>query len=256
MTSRSQLPGLVAAEGARPVPVGVLSTVESSDLVSRRLAGGSERLDPAATARIAAHCAGLPLALVIVAARVVNNPTTAPATLAALATGADRLDTFAGGDAFTDLRAVFSWSYRALSPDAARAFRLFGLCPTVDLTAPMLASLAAVPLAAARSSLTELAVAHLMEEHAPGRFTAHDLLRAYAAELVTTVDDRASGLAATARLVDHCLHTAHRATTAIKQVRRPIDLGAMSPGAVVTPLAGTGAAFDWFDAERCPSCWR
>ena len=43
----------------------------------------------------------------------------------------DLLD--AGGDPRTAVRAVFSWSYRHLDADAARAFRLAGLHPGPDL---------------------------------------------------------------------------------------------------------------------------
>ena len=34
-----------------------------------------------------------------------------------------------------------------------------------------------------KTGLAELARAHLVNEHRPGRYTLHDLLRAYAAEL-------------------------------------------------------------------------
>ena len=44
----------------------------------------------------------------------------------------------------TDVRAVFSWSYRALSAGAARLFRLLGLHPGPDITVGAAASLAAV----------------------------------------------------------------------------------------------------------------
>ena len=44
----------------------------------------------------------------------------------------DLLD--AGGDPRTAVRAVFSWSYRHLDADAARAFRLVGLHPGPDWT--------------------------------------------------------------------------------------------------------------------------
>ena len=41
-----------------------------------------------------------------------------------------------GGDPATDLRAVFSWSYRTLTADAARLFRLLGLHPGPDISRP------------------------------------------------------------------------------------------------------------------------
>jgi hypothetical protein len=63
-----------------------------------------------------------------------------------------------------------------------RMFRPIGIHPGPDIAAPTAASLAAVPLAQARRALRELTGARLLNEHAPGRFGCHDLLRAYAAE--------------------------------------------------------------------------
>jgi hypothetical protein len=53
------------------------------------------------------------------------------------------LDPLPGGDLATDVRAVFSWSYRALSDPAARMFRLLGLHPGPDISLAAAASLAA-----------------------------------------------------------------------------------------------------------------
>lgn len=77
------------------------------------------------------------------------------------------------------MRAGFSWSYRYLSPAAARLFRLLGLHPGPDLTAPAAASLA---ISQVRPVLAELTRTHLLGERSPGRYTFHDLLRAYVME--------------------------------------------------------------------------
>ena len=44
----------------------------------------------------------------------------------------------------TDLRAVFAWSYQALSGAAARVFRLFGVHPGPDIAGNALASVAGI----------------------------------------------------------------------------------------------------------------
>ena len=61
-------------------------------------------------------------------------------------------------------------------------FRLLGLHPGPDITAAAAASLAGIAAGQARQALRDLAAAHLIAEHAPGRYAFHDLLRAYAAE--------------------------------------------------------------------------
>jgi DNA-binding IclR family transcriptional regulator len=78
------------------------------------------------------------------------------------------------------VQAVFSWSYTTLTPAAARLFRLLGLHPGPDTTAPATASLTALPLAQARRLLAELVRAGLLTETTPGRYGFHDLLAAYA----------------------------------------------------------------------------
>src|SRR5690606_2959771 len=59
---------------------------------------------------------------------------TGPRT-AQLTAEVDRLDLMPSADA-PSLRAVFSWSYRALPASAARVFRLLGLSDAADLSLP------------------------------------------------------------------------------------------------------------------------
>ena len=183
VTSRSQLTSLVAAEGAHLIPLSLLSTLEASQLLARRLGADRVAAEPQAVTDIITMCARLPLALAIVAARAATNPSF---SLAVFASGLTRaqgsLDAFEGTDATVDTRAVFSWSYRQVSSDASMLFRLLGLHRGPDITMPGAASLAGISLAQVQPLLEELAGAHLINEHVPGRFTFHDLLRAYASE--------------------------------------------------------------------------
>src|SRR5690606_20993740 len=151
-------------------------------------------------------CARLPLALTVVAARAATDPGLSVADLLTeLRDERSRLDGLDAGDAAANLRTVFSWSYQALSPDAARAFRALGLHPGETFTASVLANLLGVETETARTMLTELHEAHLIEWHVGDRDTLHDLLRTYARDLARDGDDVA---AATRRLVDYHLHTA------------------------------------------------
>src|SRR5439155_144864 len=81
--------------------------------------------------------ARLPLALTLVAAHAAIRPDAGLRPLAdELRHTRHRWRTLAGDDPATAVRAVFSWSYQALAPDAARLFRLLGLHPGADITAP------------------------------------------------------------------------------------------------------------------------
>src|SRR6185437_10596382 len=166
--------------------------------------------EPEPVELIIAASARLPLALAIVAARAAARPSFPLAAIAAeLREATSALDPFDGGDRATNVRAVFSWSYRALGDPAARLFRLLGLHPGPDIAAAAAASLAAVPLDQARAQLAELTRAHLLTEPAPGRYAVHDLLRAYAGELACRHDDQAAQDAAVDRVLACYLHVAH-----------------------------------------------
>lgn len=148
--------------------------------------------------------------------------------------------------------AVFSWSYHTLSPSAARLFRLLGLHWGPDLSVPAAASLTGIPIPKARSLLFELTQAHLLTESTPGRYTFHDLLRAYAAEQAHQVDVDVDRYAATHRLLDHYLHTAHAAARLLYPGRDPIAVPLIPPQPGVTPEtpADHGQAMAWFTAEH------
>jgi hypothetical protein len=62
----------------------------------------------------------------------------------------DRLDALAADEKTTQVRAVFSWSYQALEPGPARAFRLLGLHPGPDISTPAAAALLDAPISATR----------------------------------------------------------------------------------------------------------
>jgi tetratricopeptide (TPR) repeat protein len=159
------------------------------------------------------------------------------------------LDALDGGDSATDIRAVFSWSYRALGPAAARLFRLLGLHAGPDITAAAAASLAGVPPSDVRPALTELTRAQLIVERAPGRFGCHDLLRAYAADRARAEDTGEQRLAAVHRVLDHYLTTAHAAARLLYPHRDPITLATPQPGVTPESLTDHRQALAWFTAE-------
>ncbi|MFF3852439.1 ATP-binding protein [Micromonospora sp. NPDC002575] len=251
VTSRHQLPGLVAAEGAHPLALGLLSPAEARHLLSRRLGAQRVAREPAAVRRIVAASSGLPLALSVVAARAAIQPEFPLARLAdELDDTRGGLDGFCAGEADIDVRAVLSWSYRCLDPAAATLFRLLGLHPGPDLSAAAAASLVAATEAEVRRPLAALTRANLLTEHAPGRYALHDLLRAYAVELTHATDDEAGRRAALGRMLDHFLRTAHAADLLLHRHRDPIDLPVARPGAVTPELPDKAAAWTWLTAEH------
>ncbi len=250
VTSRNQLTSLVAAEGASPLALDVLPDAEARELLARRLGPQLVADDRAAADELIQLCARLPLALSIAAALTASQPGLSLAGLAAdLRDARGRLDALDTGHVATNVRAVLSWSYRQLDPVTAQLFRLLGLHAGPDVTAAAAASLARLPVDEARRRLGDLGRAHLVTEHAPGRFSSHDLLRAYAAELTESAESAAERRAATGRMLDHYLRTAHRAALQLHPTRRQITLAPPEPGAEPEHVTDAAAAQAWFHAE-------
>lgn len=238
VTSRDRLGGLIAT-GAHPLHLDVLPPAEATELLTARL--GPQRPTPETLTRVIDHCARLPLALSLVAARAAAHPGFGLTTLLDDLLAGD-LDAFDAGPG-ADLRSAFSWSHRALPEPSARLFRLLGAHPGPDVTAHEAAALAEVEPRAARRMLTDLDRAQLVTEYAPGRYSAHDLLRGYARELVRASPERPEALR---RLLDHLLATALRASALVEPHRRAL------PGAEpvsTVPLASAEEANRWFRAE-------
>ncbi len=251
VTSRSQLSGLAAADGARLLTLDVLSHSEAVQLLTDRLGTVRAAAEPAAVDRIARLCACLPLALAVAAGRAAASPGFQLAALAdEFAESAGRLDALEAGDPASSVRAVFSWSTGQLGDEPARMFRLLGLHPGPDVSVPAAASLADRPEPQARSLLRQLAAAHLISEHVPGRYTFHDLLRAYAADQAQHICSRAEREAAIGRVLDHYLHTAASAAIKLNPAREPAALAAPRPGAVTSQPADYAEAVAWFEAEH------
>ncbi len=251
ITSRNQLAGLAAADGAQLLSLDILTRGEAVRLLTARIGARRAAAEPAAIDDIAALCAHLPLALAVTAARAAARPRFPLAELAAeLRDAADRVDVLDTGDPNVSVAAVFSWSYRQLGPPAARMFRLLGLHRGPDISARAAASLAAADEPEARRLLRELTRDCLITEHAPGRYAFHDLLRAYAAGKTHECESQPERDAAIGRVLDHYLHTAGHAAFLLNPGKEPLALGVPRSGAVPEQPGDHSQALAWFEAEH------
>ncbi|GAA3747909.1 BTAD domain-containing putative transcriptional regulator [Plantactinospora mayteni] len=253
VTSRDRLVPLLVAEGARPLTLDLLSTAEARQFLGRRIGPARLATEPEAVDEIVERCARLPLALAVVGARAAVHPGFPLAALAGeLRDAPDGLAAFDDADPATGVRAVLSWSYRALGAAEARLFRLLGLHPGPDVALPAAASLAGLPVSRVRPLLAGLTRAHLLAEHEPGRYTFHDLLRAYAVELCRRDDADPERAAARHRMYDHYLHSAHAADHLLDPHRLTprVRLTPTRPDATVQEPAGHAGAMAWFTAEH------
>ncbi|WP_410618327.1 AfsR/SARP family transcriptional regulator [Amycolatopsis sp. cmx-8-4] len=249
ITSRWQLRALVATHGARRVALAELGAEDAVELLASTI--GLERVarDPAATERFVRYCGGLPLAIRILAVRAAQFPgLPLDEFVDSLESEHDLLGSFdlADGDG-TNIRSVFSYSYQALEPSAARLLRLLGLSTGVDFSVPAAAAVAGLDLTRTRPVLTTLAAAHLLAQPRPGRYQFHDLIRAYAGEAAEQVDTAEERDAALDRLLGWYLASAFNASRRMRPERyyrllEPAGLGGLT-------FAEYHDALDWFDEE-------
>jgi DNA-binding SARP family transcriptional activator/tetratricopeptide (TPR) repeat protein len=251
VTSRDALAGLVARDGAARLDLDVLPVQDAVALL-RTLVGERANAEPEASAELADQCCRLPLALRVAAELAASRPAMPLAGLAReLADLQRRLDLLdAGGDPRSAVRAVFSWSCRHLDTAAARAFRLISLHPGASLDPYAAAALTGTTVARAGQLLDQLDRAHLIQPAGPGRYTMHDLLRAYARQLTAAQDSEEERRVALTRLFDYYLHAAAEAMDALHPAERHRRPRVPESAVGVPPLTSPAGARAWLDIER------
>ncbi|SFD79931.1 tetratricopeptide repeat protein [Streptomyces aidingensis] len=176
VTGRWQLTELATA-GARMCRLPPLSPAASAELLAA--CAGQGRLDPASAEarRIAAACAGVPLALVMAGAVLAADPHRRPADLAAALERNPHttLSNHTAEGVFA-VTAAAQEIYESLPQHTRRVYRLCTLLPTTDLDPYIAAAAANLPPAEAEHALGLLTGAHLLEgrppqEGRPARYT-------------------------------------------------------------------------------------
>ena len=246
VTSRDRLAGLVALDGACLITLDVLEPAEARGLIAHVTGAQRAGAEPSAVDELARLCGYLPLALRIAAANLVGQPRLTVADYAARLERGSRLTLLTvEGDDQAAVRVAFDHSYATLPHPARRLFRLLGVAPGGDVTAPAVAALAGIPVADGERELDRLAAAHLVQENAPGRYSCHDLLRLYAAGRATGEDPDEARRAAVERLIRWYLATAASAARLLYPDRRARP-GTEAPG----PFDDHRATLAWLTAER------
>ncbi|MDX2681999.1 AfsR/SARP family transcriptional regulator [Streptomyces sp. NY05-11A] len=184
VTSRNRLTDL---EGARTTALEPLSEADALDLLRRIVGCRRTEPEPRAARQIAAHCAGLPLAVRIIGSRISARPRRGLADVARRLGDEQRLlDELEVGD--LAVRPVLESAYAATRNRTVAgialggAFRVLG----TEICAPFVPETAATLLGCSPDSaedvLDALVDANLLREHDQGRYLMDRLARAYARE--------------------------------------------------------------------------
>ncbi len=248
ITSRRRLVGI---EGAGILSVKVLPVADAVALFDR--IAGPERTsgERDAVAEAVGLCGFLPLAIRIGATRLRHRPAWSVADLVArLRDQQKRLAELSSSH--SAVAAAFAISFQQLDEPARGMFRRLGLHPGPDVDAPAAAALADVPVDEAERLLEELLDAHLLDQHTVGRYTFHDLLRAFAAEKAATEETADARTAATRRMIDYYMHSAYGAGT-LTYATHPtwpcVQLPEPSPAITPVRLTDRQQALSWYAAE-------
>lgn len=251
ITSRDKLVALSTTQGINRLDLDMLSEREAYELLANRLGQPKVQAEPAAVTTLIACCGGLPLALGIVAGRAASYPTFPLATWAdELQDSATRLNALDAGDPAASLTAVLSWSTAALTAEQIEAFSLLGLTTGPDISTAAVASLTGLPASRAKVVLESLERVSLLQQHTPGRWQMHDLIRLYAKDQAVNHQPKELRETALRRLVDFYLHTTYVADQLLDPHRESIELNPPAPGCDPYPLHDATEALAWLDCEH------
>jgi DNA-binding SARP family transcriptional activator/tetratricopeptide (TPR) repeat protein len=245
ITSRRRMPSL---EGAVRLSIDVLPHADALSLFGQIVGPDRAAAEPDAAAIAIELCGRLPLAIQIAAARLRDRPSWSVAYLAErLRAAQSRSHVLAAGD--RDVMGILAWSYRYLTPRQQMVFRLLSLHPGTDFDAWTAAALAGLSIDEAAVCLEELFDVNLLQQHAPGRYHFHDLVRDCSKERLDQHGDDAEQTSARRRVLDYYLRSANLWCKLLGKTAFHLEQDVVyEPRAVKRPET-SGAAVELLDAE-------
>ncbi|MFD8202591.1 BTAD domain-containing putative transcriptional regulator [Streptomyces sp. NPDC059701] len=185
VTSRDPLNELTGTLAVARVELGAMSPAESLDLLAATIGEDRVSAEPAAARRVVDLCDRLPLALRVVATRLLSDHRWSLRQMAArMEDRRERVSVLSPGE--SGVRSGVWLGYRALSVQAARLYRQLSMLDVPDFPAWIGVPVLGVAPEASEELLHQLVGAQLLEiRPAPGggpRFRFQELLRRFARE--------------------------------------------------------------------------
>ncbi|KOX21268.1 hypothetical protein ADK67_27655 [Saccharothrix sp. NRRL B-16348] len=249
VTGRTILPSLIDRHGAHHLPLDVLGHAEARALLERRLGHRRTNAEPEATDALIELCGHHALALTITARQAAVHPAI---PLAEFVTelrdlGLDALDH--DTDPAASLPTVLSWSLHRLTDEQRTTFALLGIAPGPDTTLHAAAPLTGLPLPRTHRILRALREHSLLDRQPQGRYSMHDLIRAYAT--ITAHNDltelqRRAALDRVIDFYDDTAHTVHHVLHPHKGSRTAPPITGVCP----EPIADQPTALTWLDLHH------
>jgi tetratricopeptide (TPR) repeat protein len=247
VTSRRQLHGLAIREGAELVDLAPLSRQDAIELLRTRL--GEDRMCTAVPfiGDLVEHCAGVPLALGIMAARIAQRPPQALAGMVReLRQESTRLRSLDLGSENLSVRLSLETSHKLLPAPAAGLLWRLAVHPGPTVSWVALRALEPDDVVGVTDAIDDLIRMSLVTEPIFERYSLHDLVRVYAGELADRQDE-AERARVVERMLRFLLHNAWACDRKLDPGRR-LPIGEPLGMDVVAPTRAADA-MSWFEAE-------
>ncbi|MGW1322662.1 AfsR/SARP family transcriptional regulator [Streptomyces antibioticus] len=246
VTSRCQLHGLLIRERAELVDLAPLDRQEAIELLRTRLGEDRMRVAVPFLDDLVEHCAGVPLALGIMAARIASRPAQALAGMVReLREEGTRLRSLHLRSANLSVRLSLETSHARLSGPAARLLWQLALHPGPTVSWAALRAFEPDDVAGVSNAVDELTQMSLVTEPVSERYALHDLIRVYASELAD--QHEAEQLPVIERVLHFLLHNARACDRKLDPGRR-LPIGDPQEIEVVAPRSPADA-MTWFEGE-------
>ncbi|WP_046729513.1 AfsR/SARP family transcriptional regulator [Streptomyces humi] len=252
VTSRALL---VDLDAAHSISLGTMAPPDSIALVESIIGDRRAQAEPEAVAELADLSGHLPLALRIAAARLRKRPRWSVRYLVdRLRDDTHRLAELSAGERSVEV--TLRLSYEGLDASYRKSFRLLGQYPGAELDVYTAAALLDLGTRDAEDVLEYLLDMHLVQQHEPGRYAFHDLVRSFAHMLSRTRHSGGTGefseeaAGAVRRLMQYSLTASDVACDLLfpGRVRMPRPTPSSAPE--LAPLSTPEAARDWFEREQ------
>lgn len=234
--------------GGRPVELGPLERPSAEEMLVELI--GTERIEEeAAVEQLVNLCAGLPVAISVCGARLLDSGRSVAWLVELLSDETERLSEIEYEEG-RSLQAIFDEGYAALSEPAQLLHRSIGLFPGTTVSPVVAAVASGTEARTALRLLDELCAACLIEEVGDRRFAYHDLLRTHARRSALRVDSEEERDSAVYRMIDFYVGAAQRMDRMIALDRLRLTGEPPPPPRGEPPLRSPADALAWFEVER------
>lgn len=252
ITTRRPMLGLMA-DGAQSLPVGPLDPTGGLELLSRTIGSHRVEAEPDDARYLIELCAGLPVALCVLAARVMTRPRRPLARMVdELRDERARLDALSTeGD--LSVRSTFDVAYAGLPDHLQEVYRTLGLHPGTTFSVDAVAAATCQDVHVARQDLDSLVDASLLEEQRDDRYRFHDLIRVHALDQALSRDRDDERAATISRTLEWYLFVAQAANRCLMPARRVLTYEFDGVNMGLAPPAGIeqrATALDWLERNR------